>query len=245
MKSNPKTEQRAKQSGKTKISLGQKISDTLKRRILNWEYPPNTLLVEEELSEEFGVSRSPVREALQMLESAGLAERRKNRSFVVKQVRFEEVRDIYEFREAIELYVIERLCVLEQRQAGLKALKVQWLDIQKSHEAGVDPEPAKAALLDQDFHEGLAELLGNKVILNALRSLSERLLFFRTIDFQRDGRIGETCREHLEIIDAIEKGNIEMARRCLLENIDGAPSTHIIDNRQERIQRSLGQLPDA
>ncbi|WP_337925151.1 GntR family transcriptional regulator [Sneathiella sedimenti] len=221
MKSNSKTEQRAKQSGKTKISLGQKISDTLKRRILNWEYPPNTLLVEEELSEEFGVSRSPVREALQMLESAGLAERRKNRSFVVKQVRFEEVRDIYEFREAIELYVIERLCVLEQRQAGLKALKVQWLDIQKSHEAGVDPEPAKAALLDQDFHEGLAELLGNKVILNALRSLSERLLFFRTIDFQRDGRIGETCREHLEIIDAIEKGNIEMARRCLLENIDG------------------------
>lgn len=221
MKSNPKTEQRAKQSGKTKISLGQKISDTLKRRILNWEYPPNTLLVEEELSEEFGVSRSPVREALQMLESAGLAERRKNRSFVVKQVRFEEVRDIYEFREAIELYVIERLCVLEQRQAGLEALKVQWLDIQKSHEAGVDPEPAKAALLDQDFHEGLAELLGNKVILNALRSLSERLLFFRTIDFQRDGRIGETCREHLEIIDAIEKGNIEMARRCLLENIDG------------------------
>lgn len=221
MKSNPKTERHAKQSTKTKVSLGQKISDTIKRRILNWEYPPNTLLVEEELSEEFGVSRSPVREALQMLESAGLAERRKNRTFVVKQVRFEEVRDIYELREAIELYVIERLCLLEQRQAGLEALKMQWRDIQKSHEAGVDPEPAKAALLDQDFHEGLAELLGNKAILTSLRSLGERLLFFRTIDFQRDGRIEETCREHLGIINAIEQGNIEKARKCLLENIDG------------------------
>jgi DNA-binding GntR family transcriptional regulator len=203
-----------------RVNLSDKILKTLKSRILNWEYPPNNPLVEEDLSAEFGVSRSPVREALGMLEVLGLAERKKNRTFVVKQVHSDAVREIYELREALELYVVERLCGKAEGRAGLDALKKEWLDLSENTPDNIELDSENAALLDQSFHEGLAELLGNKAILENLRSLSERLLIFRTIDFQRPGRIEETCRQHLAIIDAIQDGDVAMARKCLLDNIE-------------------------
>ncbi|PLX35595.1 MAG: hypothetical protein C0605_09320, partial [Hyphomicrobiales bacterium] len=201
------------------MNLSDKILKVLKSRILNWEYPPNNPLVEGDLSAEFGVSRSPVREALSMLEAMGLAERRKNRTFVVKQVHSSAVREIYELREALELYVVERLCADEGRAGRLAALKQQWLSLGEDTPDSKALDAETAARLDRDFHEGLAELLGNQAILDTLRSLSERLHIFRTIDFQRSGRIGETCRQHLAILEAIESGDVALARQCLLDNI--------------------------
>jgi len=160
VKSNPKTEQRAKQSGKTKISLGQKISDTLKRRILNWEYPPNTLLVEEELSEEFGVSRTPVRDAISRINHLGLVETRNGVGTVVVSLSDDEVMQVYEMRL--------HLATLIGRTTPTKieeAYKSQATDLLRQANALVEEFNLRSyIILNHQLNILIASLIGNIVL---------------------------------------------------------------------------------
>ncbi|WP_243545654.1 GntR family transcriptional regulator [Pseudodesulfovibrio tunisiensis] len=219
-----------------KENLSIRILRTLKQRILNWEYPPNKPLVEESLCREFDVSRSPVREALRMLAAAGFAERMENRTFVVKQIHPDEVREIYELRKALELYVVERLCTRTDVDPQLDSLQHEWEKFCRASRENDQLDYSQVALWDQSFHEGLAEIFGNKAICRTLRSFSERLLIFRTMDFQHPGRLETTCNQHLAIIDAIRKGDAERARSHLLENIEEGQ-----DNANNSVQKALLQ----
>lgn len=218
-----------------KENLSAKILDTLKGRILNWEYPPKKPLLEEELCREFGVSRSPVREALRLLAAAGFAERRQ-RTFVVKQIHPSEIREIYELRKALELYVVERLCDGKGDRDRLDELQRQWEEYSQSGYDDTLPDHKDVALWDQTFHEGLAEIYGNKAIIDTLRSLSERLHIFRVMDFQQPGRVQATCSQHLAIIEAIQEGQTSLARERLLRNIEEGEQ-----NAKDGVQKALLQ----
>ena len=78
-------EQTDEMSKSRSAALNSSIVQTLKRRIIAWEYPPEYRLVEERLCEEFGVSRSPVREALRVLATNGFVKKLPNRGYAVRQ----------------------------------------------------------------------------------------------------------------------------------------------------------------
>jgi DNA-binding GntR family transcriptional regulator len=191
------------------------IVQTLKRRIIGWEYPPEHRFTEEALCKEFGVSRSPVREALRVLATNGFVKKMPNRGYAVRQVNLREVEELYDLRLALELHVVTYLAEHDPSNRLLGALREVWSAILR--------EPARKgeelAELDARFHETLAEAAGNAMLLNHLRSINERIFVFRMIDFDKRDRLESTCHQHLKILERIADGDSMGVRQAMQRNI--------------------------
>ena len=197
-------------------SLSASIVATLKERIVGWNYPPEHRLTELGLCREFGVSRSPVREALRALVNNGFVRKLANRGYAVRQLDLYEIQELYDLRTALELHVVEQLAASGARQGELAGLKREW----KAILASAPKKGEELAQLDAKFHETLAELGGNRMLLADLRRINERLLVLRMIDFGRARRSDTTCHQHMKVVERILAGDAAGAREAMRHNID-------------------------
>ena len=203
--------------GRQFSNLSASIVATLKERIIHWQYPPEHRLTEAELCQKFGVSRSPVREALRTLATDGFLKKMPNRGYAVKQYNLREIEELYEVRLALELFVVE--CLAKRgtpKKDDIEALKQTWTCLLN----GSSKKDEELARLDTLFHETLAHAAGNKSLLRQLRAINERLLLFRMIDFGKAHRAERTCHQHLEILKRIAAKDISGARKAMQRNID-------------------------
>lgn len=191
------------------------IVATLKGRILAWHYPPEHRLTEDGLCREFGVSRSPVREALRVLATNGFVRRMDNRGYAVRQVKVTELEELYDVRLALELYAVETLAMSGASASDLAAMAKTWNGVSQRPKRKVE----QLADLDAGFHERLAALVGNQTLLEQLKAINERLFVFRMIDFEATDRVQNTCAQHLEILDRIGARDAEGAREAMRRNI--------------------------
>lgn len=208
---------KAGRGGREFSNLSASIVATLKERIIHWQYPPEHRLTEAELCQKFGVSRSPVREALRTLATDGFVKKMPNRGYAVKQYNLREIEELYEVRLALELFVVE--CLAKRgapKQNDIEALKRIWTGLLN----GASKKDEELARLDTQFHETLAHATGNKSLLRQLRAINERLLLFRMIDFGKAHRAESTCHQHLEILKRIAAKDIPGARKAMQRNIE-------------------------
>jgi len=189
---------------------------TLKERIITWQYPPEYRLTEDALCREFGVSRSPVREALRVLATTGYVRRTDTRGYAVRQVNVKEVEELYEVRLALELYVVEMVTTRGVPADQLAAMAKTWKAVLRHPKRDVED----LATLDARFHEGLARLMGNPTLIRQLEAINERLFMFRTIDFATPKRVQSTCVQHLGILQRIAAKDPVGARAELRRNIE-------------------------
>jgi DNA-binding GntR family transcriptional regulator len=196
-------------------TIGASIVATLKGRILAWHYPPEHRLTEDVLCREFGVSRSPVREALRVLATNGFVRRMDNRGYAVRQVKVKELEELYDVRLALELYAVETLAASGASTGDLAAMAKTWNGVRRRPKRTVE----ELAELDAGFHEQLATLVGNETLLEQLKAINERLLVFRMIDFEATNRVKNTCAQHLEILERIGARDASGAREAMRRNI--------------------------
>jgi DNA-binding GntR family transcriptional regulator len=197
-------------------NLSTEIFTVLKDRIIRWHYAAGHRFTEEGLCEEFGVSRSPVREALRMLVENNLVEKAPYKSYSVKQLGLQEIHELYDVRLALETFAIERLIKRGYPQADWEKLYGTWKNLQKSSMA----KSSDFAIKDEEFHETLANWTGNQTLLQQIRSIDERLHFIRMTDITTPERLRATCEQHLRILNCIRDKNIECAREALQTNIE-------------------------
>ena len=206
--------------GKKSGRNGERIVATIRKRVFNWEYPPNHPLGEEVLSQEFGVSRSPVREALRTLEAEGLVRRIPNRGYFVRQFKTDEISELFVVRTALEQYAAEHLAVSPRTHAAVRSLARPWLDVL---EGRASREPIDLAHTDENFHVQLVTLVDNSMLLEHLGSINARLFVFRAMDFtlvMEQGTLTESCRSHLNVVEAIVSGNGLAARDAIRANLE-------------------------
>ena len=201
-------------------NLSSSIVSILKEKIIHWHYPPEHRLTEVDLCKKFGVSRSPVREALRILASDGFVKILPNRAYVVRQYNLAEIEELYDVRLALELHTVEQLATKgplhKDDQENIGKLKKTWTGLLNGSTKKAD----ELAKLDTLFHETLAQAAGNKTLLRHLRAINERLMVFRMIDFDKTDRAKSTCREHLEILKRIEARDPSGARTAMQRNIE-------------------------
>jgi len=205
--------------GDSAEAIGTRILAELRRRILNWHYPPGFHLGEQTLCAEFEASRVPVREALRGLTEQGLVDKVPNQGCFVKQPDVAETNEIYEIRLALELYVGE--CLVQ------KGPSAEWMAAQRAYwepflnvlaDDPVDGDELVRA--DSAFHLGLAEAVGNRRLVESLREIGERLRFVRLAVITTPHRVQETAGEHLAILDAVAQQDLAAVRRTLRQNIN-------------------------
>ena len=185
--------------------------------ILSGEAPPATKLGQVELAERFGISRTPVREALRRLAGEGLVEPLSNRGFRVADLGLDAV-----------LRRLEVRAMLEPGIATLAAERRDERDIERLYGSIAREERARSGIAahdtSRDFHISVALASGNDELVRVLESLwlvevGRRLLSRRSAvsDWQH-----EDVREHREIADAVAEGRAEDAGRLMAEHIRGA-----------------------
>ncbi len=198
-----------------RTDLSSEIYETIRQRIIGWEYPPNFRLLEESLCQEFGVSRVPVREALHMLERHNLVTKVPYQGCRVQQPDLQEISEWYDVRLALELFVVDQL--IGAPATSLDDLHKTWTNFAQVNMTAQDWSVYVQA--DEDFHEGLAAATGNRALLSMLHDLNERLSFVRVMDIQSADRLRRTCEQHLAILDCIRAGDGAAARTALRLNI--------------------------
>lgn len=185
----------------------------LRDAILSLHFEPNEHLVERELCEKTGVSRTSVREALRQLEAEGLVERRGNRGLFVASITTEEARQIYEVRAALEP---EMARVFAERASAddLKALETTFRELEKAgHKRNVK---AYVSAYDQ-FYDVLLRGSGNDLARRFLRTLRARITFLRTITTQESEPAyrQETMTLMRRILEAaVARNGDQLAQRC-------------------------------
>ena len=191
------------------------IYNTLAERIITWAYSPGHRFTEEELCSEFGVSRSPVREALNSLVTARLIEKEAHKGYSVRQIDLREVNELYDVRLVLELEVVSLLCKKGIDPALLKKLRTRW-------QAIVDRLPevvGVSAFEDELFHESLSLEAGNQVLAQLLSDISKRIHFVRLSDITDPQRLERTSLDHLKLLDALEKKDCNAALQIMRLNI--------------------------
>ena len=192
----------------------------LRRALMLGEYPLIERLGEVRLADQFGASRTPVREALMRLESEGLVHRRPEGGFYPSSPNLADIRDLYELRRIIELGTPRRATELGGRADpdAIRALHNEWEAMLIS---APEPEP-DFVLLDEDFHIGLAASFGNQAVPRNLQLVNERIRVVRMQDFLDPDRIGTTIREHLSILEALLTEDSDLAIALLAGHLDEA-----------------------
>ena len=194
-------------------TLREMTADTLREAIFSMHFKPNDRLVERDLCDQTGVSRTCVREALRHLESEGLVERRANKGLYVTVVTPAEALQIYEVRAALEP-ALAKLFVERASEADVKALRQALSHIG----AAIDGKPVRAYVQGlEEFYDVLLRGSGNQVARRILQTLHARITYLRTVTAAQaqPARKRETLALVRAIADAAAQRDAkEIARRC-------------------------------
>lgn len=191
--------------------LREVVSEKIRSRILDGTYVPGTRLVERDLAVEFQVSRSPVREAIRLLNHEGLVESLATRGVVVKKLTRKEVIEIFDLREALE-GLAARLAAERVAEGAVSNLDEY---VRRSHAAVsiLDFDSAHAA--NAAFHDELIAFSQNGNLQYMLTPLLGRLhwIFRQVLDFQ------QVYREHDGLAKAVATGDPSKARRTAEKHV--------------------------
>jgi DNA-binding GntR family transcriptional regulator len=201
-------------------NLSTDIYERLNLRILKLQYAPGHRLTEEGLCAEFQVSRSPVREALNMLVERGLVRKNPRQGYSVRELELREIRDAYHVRLVLESEVAALLCRQGVDPAVLDKLEAQWTRLRDALPE-VSPHAAEE---DEQFHRDLAEATGNLVLARSLAAIESQIHFVRMSDITDRERMRQTCADHLEILDALRRQDLKNAVIAVTRNIRWAES---------------------
>ncbi|MFX0579302.1 GntR family transcriptional regulator [Nocardia nepalensis] len=199
-------------------STAEMIADRLREAIMRGNLAPGAQLGEADLATRFGVSRGPVREAMQRLLSEGLLYSIRNRGIFVIELTIDDVVDIYRARTAIEGGALA--LILDGRRAiAHAALEPSVTAMCACAETG---DAAGVSDADQAFHEALVDSAGSPRLVRAARTLliETRMCLGALQTTYPDLR--EQAREHVELRDAIGSGPVRRARTLLVEHMDDA-----------------------
>jgi GntR family transcriptional regulator, rspAB operon transcriptional repressor len=193
------------------------VFERLREMILSLELTPGTVLSRAELANQYGLSQTPVRDALMKLGEEGLVDIYPQHATVVSQINVTSALQAHFLRRSIELEVVRTLA--EQRDAALIAQlretiarQTELLDL-KNYE--------QFSLLDQAFHRQMYEAAGVPQLWDLVRRLSGHIDRLRRLNLPVEGKTMAVVRDHSEIVDAIEKGDVDAAQAGLRKHLSG------------------------
>ena len=204
-----------------KRPLKEDIFDVLHEKIISGTFQPGDWLRQDDIATQLGVSMTPVREALDLLVSAGLAERVPYRGVRVREMSVKDVGEAYGLRLVLEAIIAQEAArnITPGQVSGLE----RTIEEMKTHDSLKDMSNARR--LSREFHSAIAEASRNDLLIKLYDMVSNAfpdwLLYealFRKPELLTDS-MTSTHNEHVAIVDALKKGNAEKAAQKSIEHV--------------------------
>ena len=198
-----------------------KAYSLIRERIQSGEYPPATRITEQEIADASGVSRTPVREALQRLQNEGFVRVTANQGAVVVDWNDDDANDVFELRALLEPYGAARAAT----RIGPEGIERLRALAEAQYEESVHRKPGytqRIGHLNSQFHRTLHEFAASQRLSMLMPMLIEAPLVMRTFTKYDEAELLRSASHHLEIVSALEARNADWAAAIMRSHIHAA-----------------------
>jgi DNA-binding GntR family transcriptional regulator len=216
--------------GNASLSRGEEAYQRIMNAIQSGELRSGARMREAELAEWLGSSRTPVREALNRLQTQGLVALEPRRGMIIAEMDSTMMSEIYLMREVLEA-TAARLAALHASEVEVSLLR----DIAERDKQHLD-DPVKLARNNRLFHDALYRAAHNRYLLKTANSLQESLALLGQTTLSRPGRGADAYKEHDELVTAIENRDADAAEK--------ASRAHMRSAHKARIQMMFDQTEE-
>ncbi len=194
-------------------SLREQVYERLRAAILAGELGAGAPIIEADIAAQLGASRTPVRDALRRLETEGLLEPRGARGSVVRELKPDEVKCIFEIREALEALAARRAA----RHMTARDLSDLERLVERMHKYGDDPVALEK--LDTQFHDRILALADGVRLKRMLGDLRAEILPWRIVALSTAGRRREIVAEHATILAALQTRDEDAIAAAMTQHV--------------------------
>ncbi len=199
-------------------TLEEKVYNILEDQILSRKLRAGDSVTEMKLSKELGVSRTPVREALQRLDREGLIRLRPNKGAVVVGISERDLIDIYKIRTRLE-GLAARIAAENADETLVRQLSDN-IELTEFYMSKGNIEKLKD--LDSDFHDIIYQYCQSRILGKTLSELHRYIVCYRKLSLSVKGRLEKSLAEHREIVEAIKKGDAAGADALMSAHVERA-----------------------
>ncbi len=201
--------------------LRELVFETLREAIISGQLKPGERLMEIQLADELGVSRTPVREAIRKLELEGFVVMIPRKGAYVADISLKDIADVFELRRALEALAAE-LAAERATEEEIEQMERCLFELAKVIE---QKDVAKIVEIDTKFHENLYVASRNQRLGGILSLLSELIQRYRTRTLSNEARMKVALEEHRGLVEALAARDPESARRLAQEHIESAENS--------------------
>lgn len=197
-------------------SLREEITSTLRAAVISGELRPGVVYSAPSLATQFGVSATPVREAMLDLAKEGLIDTMRNKGFRVTELSEKDLDDLSELRALIEVPTVRRIAETGVAPEVIGRLRPLALAIE---EAAASRDLITHVAADMEFHLALLALAGNPHLVETVRSLRSRSRIYGLRSLAERNALVPSAREHAELLDLIAAGDADATEHLMDRHI--------------------------
>lgn len=201
--------------------LREVVCETLRDAVRRGILQPGERLMEIQLAEDLGVSRTPVREAIRKLEMEGYVIMMPRRGTYVADLSIRDINEVFEIRTSLES-LASGLASERINEDELEKLQRLLVEIGAYIKSG---DMESIVRTDTEFHDLLYQASRNTRLVGIISNLREQLTRFRTTSMSFPGRLKATLEEHRKIVEAIAQGDEKAARKAAEHHMEKSEQT--------------------
>jgi DNA-binding GntR family transcriptional regulator len=194
------------------------VFETIRNAIISGNLKPGERVMEVQMAESLGVSRTPVREAIRKLELEGLVIMLPRKGAYVADLSVKDLTEVLEIRASLE-GLAAGLASIRIDEAEIEELEVRAL---KFHKAIENEDVDALILMDLEFHDAIFRASRNERLIQLNNNLREQVQRFREIYHKKVNKSKETSKEHYEMVEAISNRDVDKAEKLARVHIENA-----------------------
>ncbi len=197
-------------------SLRERVLEVMRDAILHGDFKPGQALVETELATQLGVSRAPLREAIQILNKEGLVETVPYHGTTVRRLRKKDIEELYSLRGSLEAFAIGRIISMDNHIAVAQELHEIF---EQMLAAANDNDLKKVNSIDRDFHDAIILKSNHNLLAATWSGVAMRVRQVMALRNMRNSDLKVIAYNHVPIIDAVREGAADKAIELIKQHV--------------------------
>ena len=208
-------------------NLNDQAYTLIKNKIVNGEIEPGTRMIDSKLAEAYGISRTPVRDALRKLTEDGFLEKRSARGYYVYELTQKDIDEIFEIRKMFDCEACRKIInvILPKNPNALDSVYGAMKEIYENDTIHYENHITD----DEKFHVELIKIAGNERLLKYYIDLQEHIKIFRGYFPKEESALRIVKKQHTQLVEALKNRDIEAAMNAVEEHTEFSRKMAVVD----------------